>query len=161
MEIFIITVVLILAVVGVLGAVIPMLPGPPLSFLALLLLWCFTDMDVSTTSLWVTGIMMVVVTVLDYVAPIWLTNVGGGSKYGTNGATVGMVLGLFFMPWGLVIGPFLGAFVGELIAHATTGKAMKVAMMSFVAFVVTTGVKLIYSVVLFAMILKELIGKLF
>jgi uncharacterized protein YqgC (DUF456 family) len=69
-----------------------------------------------------------------------------------------MVAGLFFFPpWGLIIGPFIGAFIGELMTHATTGKAFKVAMMSFVGFLLTTGMKIIYSSVLLFIIIKEAI----
>ena len=67
-----------------------------------------------------------------------------------------MIAGLFFFPpWGLVIGPFIGAFVGEMMAHASTGKALKVALMSFIGFLLTTGMKIVYSGVLLFMIIKE------
>lgn len=161
MEALLITFAVIMALVGVLGAVIPMLPGPPLSFVGLLLMWFYEGSGVSPTMLWVSGILMVVITILDYVAPIWLTNVGGGSKQGTYGATIGMFLGLFFLPWGIVVGPFLGALIGELMAHTATDKALKVALMSFLSFMLTTGVKLIYSVVLIVIIIKEVIGMFF
>lgn len=161
MEALLITFAVIMALVGVLGAVVPMLPGPPLSFVGLLLMWFCEGSGVSPTMLWVSGILMVVITILDYVAPIWLTNVGGGSKQGTYGATIGMFLGLFFLPWGIVVGPFLGALIGELMAHTATDKALKVALMSFLAFMLTTGVKLIYSVVLIVIIIKEVIGMFF
>ena len=72
-----------------------------------------------------------------------------------------MFLGLFFLPWGIVVGPFLGALIGELMAHTATDKALKVALMSFLAFMLTTGVKLIYSVVLIVIIIKEVIGMFF
>ena len=70
----------------------------------------------------------------------------------------GLSAGLFFFPpWGLIIGPFIGAFIGELMTHATTDKAFKVAMMSFVGFLLTTGMKIIYSSVLLFIIIKEAI----
>lgn len=161
MEIFLATMAFLMVLIGLLGAVIPMLPGPPLSFVGLLLLWCCDGYDITTTTLWVTGVLMVVITILDYVAPIWLTNIGGGTKSGVNGATIGMFLGLFFMPWGLVIGPFLGALVGELVGHTSKDKALKVALMSFLSFLLTTGIKLIYSMVLLIMVVAELIDKIF
>lgn len=156
METLLITGAIICAIIGLAGSILPALPGAPLSFAGLLLL-CFCDgADISSTSIWVSAILLAIVSVLDYVAPIWLTNASGGSKQATRGSIAGLIAGLFFFPpWGLVIGPFIGAFVGELMTHATTGKALKVAMMSFVGFVLTTGMKIIYSGVLLFMVIKE------
>ena len=156
METLLITGAIICAIIGLAGSILPALPGAPLSFAGLVLL-CFCDgADISSTSIWVSAILLAIVSVLDYVAPIWLTNASGGSKQATRGSIAGLIAGLFFFPpWGLVIGPFIGAFVGELMTHATTGKALKVAMMSFVGFVLTTGMKIIYSGVLVFMVIKE------
>lgn len=156
METLLITGAIICAIIGLAGSILPALPGAPLSFAGLVLL-CFCDgADVSSTSIWVSAIFLAIVSVLDYVAPIWLTNASGGSKQATRSSIAGLIAGLFFFPpWGLVIGPFIGAFVGELMTHATTGKALKVAMMSFVGFVLTTGMKIIYSGVLLFMVIKE------
>lgn len=156
METLLITGAIICAIIGLAGSILPALPGAPLSFAGLVLL-CFCDgADISSTSIWVSAIFLAIVSVLDYVAPIWLTNASGGSKQATRGSIAGLIAGLFFFPpWGLVIGPFIGAFVGELMTHATTGKALKVAMMSFVGFVLTTGMKIIYSGVLLFMVIKE------
>ena len=156
METLLITGAIICAIIGLAGSILPALPGAPLSFAGLVLL-CFCDgADISSTSIWVSAIFLTIVSVLDYVAPIWLTNASGGSKQATRGSIAGLIAGLFFFPpWGLVIGPFIGAFVGELMTHATTGKALKVAMMSFVGFVLTTGMKIIYSGVLLFMVIKE------
>ena len=158
METLLITGAIICAIIGLAGSILPALPGAPLSFAGLVLL-CFCDgADISSTSIWVSAIFLAIVSVLDYVAPIWLTNASGGSKQATRGSIAGLIAGLFFFPpWGLVIGPFIGAFVGELMTHATTSKALKVAMMSFVGFVLTTGMKIIYSGVLLFMVIKEAI----
>lgn len=148
--------------VGLAGSILPALPGPPLSFIGLLLLLLCDGTDISSTSLWVSGIFLVIVSILDYVAPIWFTNLSGGSKQSTRGSLIGMVAGLFiFPPWGLIFGPFIGAFIGELVAQATTGKALKVALMSFLGFVLTTGMKIIYGGILLFMIIKEIIQLLF
>ena len=70
-----------------------------------------------------------------------------------------MLAGLFFFPpWGIILGPFIGAFVGEMLNNATTGRAFKVACISFVAFLLTTGLKLIYCGVMLFYIVRGLIG---
>ena len=139
------------AVLGIAGAVLPVLTGPPISYAALWIMWLRNPQDISSASLWIMGILMLVVSLLDYVAPVWLTNKGGGSPSATRGATAGMIVGLFFPPWGLLLGPFLGAFLGELMAHAPAGKALRVALLSFVGFLLTTGFKLAYGVAVLIM----------
>ena len=153
---------LICGIIGVAGAVLPAMPGAPLSFIGLLLLLPCDGADISSTSLWVAGIFLVIGSVLDYVAPVWLTNLSGGSKQATRGSMAGLIAGLFFFPpWGLVLGPFVGAFIGELMESASKGKALKVAMMSFVGFVLTTGMKIIYGGILLFVIVKEVIQLIF
>ena len=146
MEILLILLAIIFAIVGLLGAVLPVLPGPPVSYAALWMVWLLDSSQVSSPALWVMGILMVIVSVIDYIAPVWLTKLGGGSKKGTFGATIGLVFGLFFMPWGIILGPFLGALLGELSTSSSFGHALKVASLSFLAFLLTTGFKLIYGI---------------
>jgi uncharacterized protein YqgC (DUF456 family) len=141
---------LILAIVGsvagVIGAVLPVLPGQLISYASLWMMWLYDKGCVSATNLWVMGILMVVVTVLDYIAPAWMTKLGGGSKRSMYGATIGTIAGLFFVPWGIIFGPFLGALIGELTTNAPFTKALKVASLSFLAFILTTGLKILYSI---------------
>lgn len=156
METLLIIIAIVCGIVGLAGSILPALPGAPLSFAGLVALLFCPGANISSSALWVGGIFLVIVSVLDYIAPIWLTNISGGSKQATRGSVAGMIAGLFFFPpWGLVIGPFIGAFVGEMIAHASTGKALKVALMSFIGFLLTTGMKIVYSGVLLFMIIKE------
>lgn len=153
---------LVSGIIGVAGAILPAMPGAPLSFIGLLLLYFCDGADISSTSLWVAGIFLAIVSILDYVAPVWLTNVSGGSQQATRGSIAGLIAGLFFFPpVGLIIGPFLGAFVGEMLASSTTGKAFKVALMSFVGFVLTTGIKIIYGGILLFVIIKETLQLIF
>lgn len=162
MEILLIILAILFGIVGLLGSILPVLPGPPLSFVGLVLLLFCDGADISSTSIWIAAIFLAVVSILDYVAPIWFTNLCGGSKQSTRGSVVGLVVGLFvFPPWGLIFGPFVGAFIGEIMAHRATGRAFKVAMMSFLGFVLTTGVKLIYGGVILFMIIRELIQMAF
>ena len=156
METLLIILAIVFGIVGLAGSVLPVLPGPPMSFGGLLLLLLCESAHIGSTSIWIAAIFLAIVSILDYVAPIWFTNLCGGSKQSTRGSMIGMLVGLFvFPPWGLIIGPFVGAFLGEIVAHNTTGKAFKVAMMSFLGFVLTTGVKLVYGGVILFMIIRN------
>ena len=148
-----VTIALILALVGVVGAIVPALPGPPVSFASLLMAYFMANGAISDKTLAIMFILTVVVTALDYSAPVWLTKMGGGSKYAVWGSTVGLVLGLFFMPIGLLVGPLVGAFVGEILHSQQVGQAFRVALWSFVAFLLTTGLKLVLSVVMMAQVI--------
>ena len=152
MDILLLALAIVCVIVGMVGAVLPMLPGPPLSYAALWLMWWHDPSEVSSTALWITGVLMVVLLVADYLAPIWLTKKGGGSRQAERGATMGLIIGLFFGLWGLLLGPFLGALVGELLAKSPLRKALKVASLSFVAFLQTTGLKLLYGIALAVMV---------
>ena len=158
METLLIILALVFGIIGLLGSVLPALPGAPLSYIGLLLLLPCEGADINSATLWVTGIFLAIVSILDYIAPVWLTNLSGGGKQATRGSMAGLIAGLFFFPpWGLIIGPFIGAFIGELMESASKGKALKVALMSVLGFVITTGMKIIYGGVIMFMIIKEVI----
>ena len=115
MDIFLIILGAICLLLGIIGCVAPVLLGVPLSYVGLLLLH-FTDrVQFSWQFLTIWAVIVVVIQLLDYFIPAWGTKKFGGSKYGVWGSTIGLVVGLFMGPWGIIIGPFLGAVVGELI----------------------------------------------
>lgn len=148
LSILLILLALVLALTGVLGAILPALPGPPLTFVSLLMAYLMFPGMVSDSLLLTMAILTVVVLALDYVAPIWLTRLGGGSKRAEWGATLGIIAGLFFLPLGIILGPLLGAMVGELTAGGNITKAIKVGLMSLISFLLTTGMKLTLSLVM-------------
>lgn len=158
MDILFMILAIIFAVIGVLGAIVPVLPGPPLSFVALLLFIFCEGVEISPWTLWIMGFLMVVLTVFDYIAPPWFTKLKGGSKSATTGSMIGLIIGLFIMPWGLILGPFIGAFIGEIIAKSSQDKAFKVALVSFYAFVLTTGLKLIYGAVVLIIVMMKMLS---
>jgi uncharacterized protein YqgC (DUF456 family) len=145
MDILLYVVALVVVLIGLIGCIIPAIPGPPISFIGLLIVHWTKSTEVSSDLLWITGVAMVVVTVLDYVVPIWGTKKFGGSKYGTWGSMIGLIVGLFFGPIGIIIGPFLGAFVGELIYGRTQEDAFRSGLGSFIGFLLGTGLKIIVS----------------
>lgn len=143
--VLLILVAILLALTGIVGAIMPALPGPPLNFASLFIVYIMCPGSISTELLiWMLG-LTIIASVLDYIAPIWLTKLGGGSKAAVWGSTLGLIAGLFFMPIGLILGPLLGAFVGEMSNDASVGKATRIALMSFISFILTTGMKLIIS----------------
>ena len=95
---------------------------------------------------------MLVLTVIDYVAPVWLTRIGGGSKQAMRGATAGLLVGLFCGPVGMIVGPFVGALLGELLVKTPPHQAFKVALYSFLAFILTTGLKFFYCIAVVCMV---------
>ena len=143
------------AIVGIVGAIVPALPGPPLSFAGLLLLLLCDGNGIGTGTVIATGVAAAVITLLDYIAPMWLTKKKGGTQYGMWGAGIGMVAGLFMGPWGIVAGPFIGAFIGELLARTPADKALRMAFVSFAAFMLTTGIKVAYCLVLLGIIASK------
>ncbi len=143
--IIVLLIAVLLSLTGIVGAIVPALPGPPLSFASLLTVYFICPGTISTELLIWMLVLTIIVSVLDYVAPIWLTKVGGGSKAAIWGSTLGLIAGLFFMPIGLIVGPLAGAFFGEMTNNSSVGKATRVALMSFVSFLLTTGAKLVLS----------------
>ena len=155
MDILLIISAVVCAIIGIVGSIVPALPGPPVSFVAYLLLYFCTGCDISFQSLAVYGVLAAIVTVVDFVAPVWLTKKSGGSKAATRGATIGLVLALFTGMWGVLVLPFLGALLGELSTGSASTKAVKVASYSFLAFILTTGVKMVYSFVMIAKVVSS------
>jgi uncharacterized protein YqgC (DUF456 family) len=148
---------IVFMILGIIGCLVPVLPGPPLSFLGLIFLH-LTRFGQFTSPLLITlGIIAFVVTVLDYVVPVWGTKRFGGSKYGTRGATIGLVVGLFLGPLGMVIGPLIGAFVGEMIFKDDMKYAFRAGFGSLLGFLMGIGLKLAASFAMTFYFVKELI----
>lgn len=142
--------------VGLAGCILPMLPGPPLAWLGMLLLH-FTDrVDFSVTELVVSALVVIATLVLDYFTPMIGAKKFGGGKYGNRGCVIGTIVGMFFLPLGLILGPFLGAVIGELIAGKPFRAALKAGFGSFVGFLFGTLIKLavcLYFIIRFIMVM--------
>lgn len=148
MDIALIIAGIVLLIAGIAGSFLPVIPGPPLSYLALLLLHFTSFKAFSTDFLIIMAVVVVILTVLDYMVPAWGATKFGGTKYGAWGSTIGLIIGIVAMgPFGIVIGPFLGAYLGETIAGSDSKRAFKAALGSFLGFVAGTVMKLIYGIV--------------
>ena len=132
-------------VVGILGAILPVIPGTVLSFIGMLCAYFTSTSALSEGQLWLWGVISVVVIVLDYILPAYFSKVFGGSKAGSWGATIGVIVGLFTLgPLGVIVGPFIGAIAGEMLHQKQPfDKAIVVGLGSLVSFFVGTGLKLI------------------
>ena len=138
-----------LMLIGLVGCIIPIIPGPPISFVGLLVLEATNSVDFSGEFLILMFVLAAAVTVLDYIIPIWGTKKFGGTRAGVIGSTIGLIVGLiFFPPLGIIIGPFAGAVIGEMIRNDDFNKALKSGLGSFIGFLLGTGLKLIVSSVM-------------
>ncbi len=156
MDIVLLVLGIILMLVGILGCILPVLPGPPLSFGGLLMIHFTKFAEYTTTLLVILAVVAVAVTILDYFVPIWGTKRFGGTKYGSWGATIGVVLGIFmFPPLGIIILPFIGAVVGESLKGSDFNSAMRAGFGSFMGFLMGTGLKLIASLIMAYYFVKE------
>lgn len=134
-------------VIGIIGCFLPALPGPPIGYGGLLLLQLSSQHPFTVRFLVMFGLLTAAAAVLDYLIPVYGAKKFQGSGYGVWGSVIGLILGTFFFPpFGIVIGPVVGAFAGELVRGRNTGHALKAALGSFVGFLVGTGIKLILTV---------------
>ncbi|MCF8236278.1 MAG: DUF456 domain-containing protein [Bacteroidales bacterium] len=158
------TIAFIVVFIGIIGAVLPVIPGQIVAYLSLLIIQASDMADRYSASpynadfLVVMAVICILVTILDYVVPIYGTKRFGGSKAGVWGSTIGLVIGIIVLPMaGILIGPFgilgiiLGPFLGAYIGESTTGKdsrqAFRAAMGSFIGFLAGTFMKLVYGFV--------------
>ena len=140
----------ILMLVGILGSFLPVLPGTPISWVGLLLLHLTKAVPDDWVFLGITLGVAILVFTLDYVIPVWGTKKFGGSRWGMVGTTIGLLIALFFPIlgfFGIIIWPFIGALVGELINKADQKTALKAAFGSFLGFLTGTFLKFMVTVI--------------
>jgi uncharacterized protein YqgC (DUF456 family) len=146
-----------LMILGIICCLVPALPGPLFSFIGLLMLHLSKFGQFTNPTLYTFGIIAVAVTILDYTFPVWGTKKFGGSKYGTRGATVGLITGFFLGPMGIILGPLIGAFIGEMIFKDDFNYALKAGFGSLLGFLTGIGLKLAASFIMTFYFLRELI----
>ena len=157
MDTLLIIVAILCGVVGLIGSVVPVLPGPALSFVGIICAYMTDGTTISQSMLWIWGIITLVVTILDYILPAYFSKVFGGSKAGVTGATIGVFAGLFMGPIGIILGPFVGAIAGEMLNQQRTfGEAVKVGFGSLISFIVGSGLKLVVTGMMMYYIWKDL-----
>lgn len=149
MDIFLLIVGFLLAITGIIGSILPVLPGPILGWFGLVLLYLTKIVPINYTLLGITLVVSIIVLALDYIIPSVGTKKFGGTKFGVIGTTIGLILGMFFFPpIGLIVGPFVGAFVGEMIYDSKNPKkALKASYGSFIGFLTGTLLKVVVAVI--------------
>ena len=150
MDVFLSISAFLLVIVGIIGCIVPAVPGQFFSYGALLCCYFCSYSDISSSTIWIFLVLTIVVTVLDFLLPAYFAKLFGGSKAGERGATAGLIVGMLLgNVIGAIIGPFIGAIVGELIKDSSdVGRAVKVGVGSFLSFLVGTGFKVILSLVI-------------
>ena len=145
MDILFIVIGLLLMLVGILGSILPVIPGTPISWLGLIVLYLSPSLPFDWFFIVVTGIVAIAIYIMDYIIPAIGTKKFGGSKAGAWGTMIGLIVGILApIPFGILIGPFLGALVGELAFNKTEGpQAFKAAMGSFIGFLTSTFIKFV------------------
>ena len=157
MDFLIIIIVILLLLIGLIGCIIPALPGPPISFSGLLLFHFFTSYNLEEDTLWLLAAVVVAITFLDYWLQVYGVKKFGGGRKAINGTIIGLVLGLFFLPFGVIIGPFVGAFLGaKMEAKEDTNRAIKIALGALAGFLGGTVLKFAVSIYISILFINQL-----
>ena len=158
LTIFLIIIGFVVAIAGMVGCILPILPGPLLSYCALILLsWIKNWQIFSQTFLIVMGVVTIFLMMLDYVAPALGAKKYGASKRGLWGSAIGMIIGIFFIPpWGMIVGAFMGALVGELASGKSGRKALRAGWGILIGNVLVVGLKLAFTAVVLFYYIKEM-----
>ena len=147
---------IILILTGIAGSLLPLLPGPPIAYVGLFI-QIFREPDPFTSKfLWIWAGVVVISLILDYLIPIWGTKKFGGTKYGVWGCTIGFILAFWMGPFGVIIGPFIGAFAGEMIAGQNSTKSFRAALGSFAGFIMGSFLKLVICFMMLYHVIKSI-----
>ncbi len=133
----------LMMLIGIIGCIVPGLPGTPIAYVGLWIAQATDRVDFSWQFLLVWGIVTIIVTVLDYVVPAWGTKRFGGTRWGVWGSTIGVFVGLFFGAVGVIVGPLVGAILGELLGGKEVRQALRAGWGSFIGLLCGTILKLI------------------
>ena len=157
MDIIIICVVAFILLLGIIGCFVPVMPGPPISYVSLLVFHFFTSYNIDKNTLWLWALIVIAVTVFDFWVQIYGVKKFGGTKKAVNGSIIGLIIGIFlFPPFGIIIGPFLGAFIGAKMDDLDVNKALKIALGALAGFIVGTIIKLSVSLYIIYIIYESI-----
>jgi uncharacterized protein YqgC (DUF456 family) len=158
MDIFLLVLGFFVMLIGILGSFLPALPGPPVSWLGLFLLYLTKAIPNDWVVLGITLAIAIIVFALDYIIPAVGTKKFGGTKSGMIGTLIGLLIALIFPIFGIfgiIIWPFVGALAGELINKADSKTALKAAFGSFIGFLTGTFLKFVVTMVYLGIFLMK------
>jgi len=158
LTLFLLSLGFIIALLGIAGSILPVIPGPPLSLLSLLIISFEKDWQpFSSNFLIIMGIIALVLIVIDYIVPAIGAKKFGASRMGLVGSIIGMIIGFFvFPPFGIFIGSFLGAIIGELISGKKGEAAIKIGIGTFFGNLAGIALKLSFSIFILVMYISAL-----
>ncbi len=144
MDIILIIIGFLLMLIGIAGSILPVIPGTPISWLGLIVLYLSPSIPFDWTFIIITGVVAILIYIMDYIIPAIGTKKFGGSRAGAWGTIIGLFVGILApIPFGILIGPFVGALIGEMAFNQTQGpQAVKAAFGSFIGFLASTFMKL-------------------
>ena len=160
MDILFVVIGFLLMLIGIVGSILPIIPGTPISWFGLIMLYLAPSMEFDWIFISITGVVAIAIYILDYIIPAIGTKKFGGSKAGAWGAIIGLFVGILApIPLGILIGPFVGALIGELVVNKTEGKlALKAAFGSFIGFLTSTFIKFSVTIVFLLMFIWKAIA---
>lgn len=150
----------ILLILGMAGTILPVLPGLLMSLCGLLIYKFGTESDLSMVYIWIFSALTLLSIVLNYVIPAKTNRRYGGTRWGSIGSVIGTFAGMFFipLPFGFLIGMFLGVFVGELLHDSKDPKKAFNSMKgAFVGFIFGTGFNFLVGLAMFLVVLFDVI----
>ena len=149
MDILLITISVLLLLIGIVGSIVPILPGPPIAYCGLLLVHFSSKHPFTVEFLIIFGALAILSAVIDNVLPIYATKKFNGSKKGVWGSAIGLAIGLFFFPpFGILIGPMLGAFLGEILDGKSPNNSVKPAFGSLIGFLSSIFLRFALSIIM-------------
>ena len=135
MDVFLSITAFLCCLVGIVGCIVPVLPGPVLSYAGLFCAYACSYSTLTPAEMWLWAGLTAAVTAADYFLPGYMAKLFGGTRAGMGGLI------------GIVVGPFVGAVAGELLNdRERIGQALVVGVGSFLSFLVGTGIKLVAAV---------------
>jgi len=143
----------ILLISGVAGAVLPMVPGPILTAVALFL--ALISDQINGTLYWFFVVSGIIIFLIDFFMPAYLTKKSGASKRASNGALIGMIMSLFTGP-GLLLGAFIGAFIGEFSMTSDATKSARASLYAVLGVFTGMAVKLFYTLAMLVLYINHL-----
>ena len=155
---FIVLLSIVLLILGIVGTILPILPGLVLSLAGLLIYKYVAEADLSMIYIWAFVILTVASVILSYAIPAKTTQKYGGTRWGSIGSVIGTIVGMFIpIPLGFLVGMFAGVFIGELLHDSKDmKKALKSTKGAFIGFIYGTGFSFVVGVAMFLVVILDL-----